>query len=70
MLLQVLGLKLPLKRRDPHYFLPTTGRQHAHTTLQPWRVLFYTTIGAAGARHPYQLMGAALGGINCMPQQK
>jgi hypothetical protein len=23
---QVLGLKLPLKRRDPHYFLPTTGR--------------------------------------------
>jgi hypothetical protein len=22
---QVLGLKLPLKRRDPHYFLPTTG---------------------------------------------
>lgn len=23
--LQVLGLQLPLKRRDPHYFLPTTG---------------------------------------------
>jgi hypothetical protein len=25
LLLQVLGLKLSLKRRDPHYFLPTTG---------------------------------------------
>lgn len=27
-LVQVLGLKLPLKRRDPHYFLPTTGDRY------------------------------------------
>src|SRR5262245_1548638 len=27
-LLAELGLELPLVRRDPHYFLPTTGRRH------------------------------------------
>lgn len=26
-LMRVLGLRLPLLRRDPHYFLPTTGRR-------------------------------------------
>jgi hypothetical protein len=41
-LLQVLGLKLPLKRRDPHYFLPTTGggtmqSQHA-TEMVFWSI--------------------------------
>ena len=24
--LQILNVNMPLKRRDPHYFLPTTGR--------------------------------------------
>lgn len=27
-LLQKLGISLPLRRRDPHYFLPTAGRRH------------------------------------------
>ncbi len=27
-LMQTLGLELPLLRRDPHYFLPTTGRRY------------------------------------------
>lgn len=27
-LIQVLGISLPLKRRDPHYFLPTTGKRY------------------------------------------
>jgi phytoene dehydrogenase-like protein len=27
-LLQKLGLDLPLRRRDPHYFLPTTGQKY------------------------------------------
>jgi phytoene dehydrogenase-like protein len=27
-LMKELGLELPLKRRDPHYFLPTTGKRY------------------------------------------
>lgn len=23
--MQILGVEIPVKRRDPHYFLPTTG---------------------------------------------
>lgn len=31
-LINMLGIKLPLLRRDPHYFLPTTG-QFLSTTI-------------------------------------
>jgi len=27
-LMRTLGLELPLVRRDPHYFLPTTGKRY------------------------------------------
>src|SRR6188472_3015850 len=27
-LIKILGVKLPLIRRDPHYFLPTTGKRY------------------------------------------
>ena len=28
---QILNVDIPLKRRDPHYFLPTTGEGSQHT---------------------------------------
>lgn len=30
-LIKLLGLRIPLRRRDPHYFLPTTGARHGHS---------------------------------------
>src|SRR2546430_11186872 len=27
-LMQITGVRIPLRRRDPHYFLPTTGRRY------------------------------------------
>ncbi len=30
---QVLNVDIPLKRRDPHYFLPTTGERFQHTGM-------------------------------------
>jgi len=30
---QILNVDIPLKRRDPHYFLPTTGEGSQHTVM-------------------------------------
>jgi hypothetical protein len=58
-LLQVLGLQLPLKRRDPHYFLPTTGAlmlwwlllQHWYTHGRVVCVLYHTITAACCGSH-------------------
>src|SRR5207247_7673821 len=46
-LLRVLDIELPLIRRDPHYFLPTTGRRHLlfgsdAGTMRPQFIAFFS----------------------------